>query len=212
MVEKKTLRTLEDLLRVVRALAYEFKTDTVFVVGSQAILASMPDAPEIVRDPRNRCVPEEREVLGVDGSQANARWRKAGRIGTHRGPIRTEHSISPDAWVLHRWGRRNDRQATERMAWPRDSRPNRSRRADRNRDRASARGFGGIEDCPSRSEEAIHAQRPLNLDLVEKRIGETKLEPAVAERAIEYIKSLKNKPEDKPSGPKPPWASSEDED
>lgn len=50
MVEKKTLRTLEDLLRVVRALAYEFKTDTVFVVGSQAILASMPDAPEIVRE------------------------------------------------------------------------------------------------------------------------------------------------------------------
>jgi hypothetical protein len=35
--------------------------------------------------------------------------------------------------------------------------------------------------------EAIHAQRPLNLDLVEKRIGETKLEPAVAERAIALL-------------------------
>jgi hypothetical protein len=31
-------------------------------------------------------------------------------------------------------------------------------------------------------------------------------------RAIEYIGSLKDKPEDKPSGPKPPRASSEDED
>jgi hypothetical protein len=48
--EKKSLRTLEDVLRVVRALAYVFKTDTVFVVGSQAILASMPDATEIVRE------------------------------------------------------------------------------------------------------------------------------------------------------------------
>ena len=45
----RPLRTFDDLLRVVRALAYEFKTDTVFVVGSQAILASMPDAPEPAR-------------------------------------------------------------------------------------------------------------------------------------------------------------------
>jgi hypothetical protein len=34
MAEDRQLRTLEDLLRVVRALAYEFNTDTVFVVGS----------------------------------------------------------------------------------------------------------------------------------------------------------------------------------
>ena len=46
MSQDKKLRTFDDLLRVVRALAYEFKTDTVFIVGSQAILASMPDAPE----------------------------------------------------------------------------------------------------------------------------------------------------------------------
>ncbi|SPP92850.1 hypothetical protein [Bradyrhizobium vignae] len=49
MAKDRRLRTLEDLLRVVRALAYEFNTDTVFVVGSQAILASMPDAPEPAR-------------------------------------------------------------------------------------------------------------------------------------------------------------------
>jgi hypothetical protein len=42
MSQDKKLRTFDDLLRVVRALAYEFKTDTVFVVGSQAILASCP--------------------------------------------------------------------------------------------------------------------------------------------------------------------------
>jgi hypothetical protein len=51
MSEDKKLRTFDDLLRVVRALAYEFETDTVFVVGSQAILASMPDAPEAASAP-----------------------------------------------------------------------------------------------------------------------------------------------------------------
>ena len=49
MPDKKTLRTIEELRRVVRALGFEFEADTVFVVGSQAILASMPDAPEVVR-------------------------------------------------------------------------------------------------------------------------------------------------------------------
>jgi hypothetical protein len=47
MADKK-LRTLEDLERVVRALAREFQTDEVFIIGSQAILASMPDAPDVI--------------------------------------------------------------------------------------------------------------------------------------------------------------------
>jgi hypothetical protein len=34
MAEGSRLRTLEDLLRVDRALAYEFNTDTVLIVGS----------------------------------------------------------------------------------------------------------------------------------------------------------------------------------
>jgi hypothetical protein len=47
MPAKKPLRTIEEMRRVVRTLGFEFKTDTVFIVGSQAILASMPDAPEL---------------------------------------------------------------------------------------------------------------------------------------------------------------------
>lgn len=38
---------------------------------------------------------------------------------------------------------------------------------------------------------AVHAKRPLDLALVERRIHETDLDPAVAERAVAYIKSLK---------------------
>ena len=49
MSDDSTLRTEEDLQRVVRALAREFKTDTVFIIGSQAILLSWPDAPGVMR-------------------------------------------------------------------------------------------------------------------------------------------------------------------
>ena len=42
-------RTHEDLTRAVRAVARHFKTDTVYLIGSQAILASWPDAPAATR-------------------------------------------------------------------------------------------------------------------------------------------------------------------
>ena len=38
-------RTLEDLERTVRALAIEFDTDKVIIIGSQAILVEWPEAP-----------------------------------------------------------------------------------------------------------------------------------------------------------------------
>jgi hypothetical protein len=49
MSDDLTLRTEEDLQRVVRALAREFETDTVFIIGSQAILMSWPEAPAVMR-------------------------------------------------------------------------------------------------------------------------------------------------------------------
>ena len=67
MSENPSLRTVEDLQRVVRALAREFKTDTVFIIGSQAILMSWPDAPASMRG-----TPE------IDAYPANARmWEIA---------------------------------------------------------------------------------------------------------------------------------------
>jgi hypothetical protein len=46
---RKTLRKKEDLRKAIWALAHVFQTDTVFIVGSQAILMAMADAPEVVR-------------------------------------------------------------------------------------------------------------------------------------------------------------------
>src|SRR5207237_222922 len=82
MPDKKTLRTIEELRRVVRALGFEFDADTVFVVGSQAILASMPDAPEVVR-----------QSLEFDAFPGNARmWEIAQKeLAPGVRPIASEH-------------------------------------------------------------------------------------------------------------------------
>lgn len=62
------VRTREDLERAIRAIAREFETDTVFIIGSQAILMSWPEAPinlrmspEIDAYPDNAALWEQRE-------------------------------------------------------------------------------------------------------------------------------------------------------
>jgi hypothetical protein len=58
------LRTREDLTRAVRAVARHFRSDTVYVIGSQAILASWADAP-----------PEARMSIEFDAYPGHAaRW------------------------------------------------------------------------------------------------------------------------------------------
>jgi hypothetical protein len=43
------VRTFEDLVETVKAIARLFETDKVFIIGSQSILLSWPDAPVILR-------------------------------------------------------------------------------------------------------------------------------------------------------------------
>jgi hypothetical protein len=43
------VRTFEDLVETVRAIAWLFKTDKVFIIGSQSVLLSWPDAPIVLR-------------------------------------------------------------------------------------------------------------------------------------------------------------------
>jgi hypothetical protein len=43
------VRTFEDLVEAVRAIARLFETDKVFIIGSQSILLSWPDAPMVLR-------------------------------------------------------------------------------------------------------------------------------------------------------------------
>src|SRR5262249_41654972 len=62
MPETRRFRTWEDLERTVRAIATEFKTDKVFIIGSQAMLLSWPDAPH-----------EMKASLEIDAFPENAR-------------------------------------------------------------------------------------------------------------------------------------------
>jgi hypothetical protein len=199
MSEGSPLRTLDDLLRVVRALAYEFETDTVFVVGSQAILASMPDAPEAARES-----PE------IDAFPANARiWELTEAKRTRDGvqPIASEHidglfgSESP----FHRtYGFYIDGVDETTAKLPRGWQS----RALRVQTEVAGRTVTGVVPAPEdlvvskvarlderdkRFVSAIHGARPLDLELIEQRIRKTDLDPAVAERAIAYIRSLKSR-------------------
>ena len=67
----KLVRTLDDLVRTVSSIAIHFKTDQVFIIGSQSILLSWPDAPIILRTSRK-----------IDAYPGNARmWEIAARGG-----------------------------------------------------------------------------------------------------------------------------------
>lgn len=216
MSEDKKLRTFDDLLRVVRALAYEFKTDTVFVVGSQAILASMPDAPEAARaSPEIDAFPQNAKVWEVteakrtrDGVRPIASEHIDGLFGSESQFHRT-HGFYIDGV--------DETTAKLPKGW--------QVRAVKVQTEVEGRTVTGVapaaedlvvskvarlDDRDKEFVEAIHAQRPLDLDLVERRIRETDLDPAFADRAIAYIRSLKQ--EVKPSGPKPPCGSSEESD
>lgn len=216
MSQDKKLRTFDDLLRVVRALAYEFKTDTVFIVGSQAILASMPDAPEAAREsPEIDAFPQNAKIWEVEEAQRT-------RDGVR--PIASEHidGLFGSESQFHRTHGFYIDGVDETTA----KLPNGWQgRAVKVRTEVEGRTVTGVapsaedlvvskvarlDDRDKRFVEAIHAQRPLDLELVERRIGETDFEPAIAERATTYIRSLKR--EAKLSGPKPPWASSEQND
>ena len=64
------LRTREDLTRAVRAVARHFNTDTVYLIGSQAILAAWPDAPS-----------EARWSVEIDAYPGNATTWEIGNAG-----------------------------------------------------------------------------------------------------------------------------------
>lgn len=209
MAPDRPLRTFEDLLRAVRALAYEFKTDTVFVVGSQAILASMPDAPDVIR-----ASPE------IDAFPKNARlWEIAEARRSPGGPEprASEHIDGLFGWnsqfhFTHGFFIDDVDETTAKL--PRGWQV----RAVTVRTEVEGRTVFGVAPSPEdliaskvlrlddRDKvfvEAIHQRRALNLDLVEQRVREIDaLDPAIQQRAITYISSLK--PADKRTEPSLP--------
>lgn len=68
MTQTSFIRTIEDLVEIVRVIARLFKTDKVFIVGSQSILLSWPDAPVVLRTSGE-----------IDAYPENAKYGRSGR-------------------------------------------------------------------------------------------------------------------------------------
>src|SRR5260221_13973786 len=102
MSEDPQFRTKEDIEQAVRALAREFKTDTVFIIGSQAILMSWPDAPAIMRGtpevdayPENARLWEIEEAKKGDGPPLEASEHIHGLFG-EGSPFHSTHGFYID--------------------------------------------------------------------------------------------------------------------
>jgi hypothetical protein len=213
----KKLRTIEDLERVVRALARAFQAEEVFIIGSQAILASMPDAPEAARES-----PE------IDAYPGNA---KVWEIAQEEIEPGVNHVASE--YIFKNFGEGSQFHDTHGFwidgvdettaTFPRGWKS----RAFTAKIDVDGRVVLGIAPSPidlvvsklarldpkdRKFVEAIHDAKLLDLKLVEQRIRQTDMEPAAAQRAIDYVRSLDTKPEDKPTAPRPPWITSSDED
>ena len=121
MSDDPKFRTTEDIERAVRALAHEFKTDTVFIIGSQAILMSWPDAPEIMRGspeidayPENARVWEIEEAKQSDGPTVEASEHIHGLFGEGSLFHGTHGFYISTAWTRER---RGYREAGIRARW-----------------------------------------------------------------------------------------------
>jgi hypothetical protein len=195
MPDDPKLRTDEDLQRVVRALAREFKTDTVFIIGSQAILMSWPDAPGIMRGspeidayPANARMWEINEEANGDGIPREASEHIDGLFGessafhhAHGFYIDgTDENTAklPEGWNARAIVRRievDGRMVRAVAPAPEDLIVSKMARLD-DKDKAFV--------------EAYHNARPLDIALIEQRIAATDLDRAVAARALAYVRSL----------------------
>jgi hypothetical protein len=195
MSADRLARTLDDLERTVRAIATEFKSDMVFIIGSQAILAEWPDAP-----PAMTASPE------IDAFPANARVWETQEKAKHPGenPEASEHinALFGEGSRFHRThGFYIDGVDEDTATLPGDWQT----RAIMRRVTVGDRVVTAIAPCPediivsklARLDEkdkrfivAFHAARPLDPDVIERRVRSSRMDPAVADRAVAYIRAL----------------------
>jgi hypothetical protein len=189
------VRTLEDLERTVRAIATEFKTDKIFIIGSQSILLAWPNAPPLMRTS-----PE------VDAYPDNARdWESQEKTKhPNESPEASEHidalfGIGSQFHRTHGFYIDGVDENTAKLpaGWQ-------TRAVVRQVD-VGGRTVAAVAPCPedlivsklARLDdkdksfiEAYHSERPLDPTVIEERIRLSDLEPAVAQRASAYIRNL----------------------
>jgi hypothetical protein len=198
MSPSRPFRTLDDLERTVRAIATEFKTDKVFIIGSQAILLSWPDAPTIMRaSPEIDVFPENAKIWEIAEKQKHP----------GESPEASEHidalfGMGSQFHKTHGFYIDGVDENTARLpvGW--------HTRAAVLRIDVGGRNVMAVAPCPedlivsklARLDdkdqsfiEAYHSARPLDPSVIEERIRLSDFEPAISSRAIDYIRSLARK-------------------
>jgi hypothetical protein len=195
MPANRGLRTEEDLQRTVRALAREFKTDTVFIIGSQAIMMSWPDAPANMRSsPEIDAYPGNARVWEIEQARRSGEGSREASEHIHGlfgegSAFHVAHGFYidgvdegtarlPRGWNTRAIVRRlevDGRQVEAVAPSPED---------------LIVSKLARLDDKDRNFVEAYHRVRPLDLHVIEVRIKDASLDPAIAERAIAYIRSL----------------------
>ena len=198
MKQPSFVRTFEDLVETVRAIARLFKTDKVFIIGSQSILLSWPDAPIVLRTsgeidayPENakiweitqkeldpECPPEASEEINALFGEGSDFHRDHGFYidGVDENTAR----LPPD-WnkrSIHRTVEVDGRQVLAVAPCPED---------------VIVSKLARLSEKDREFIEAYHAARPLNRNLIVERIKATKLDPAFQEQAIAFVGRLVKK-------------------
>jgi hypothetical protein len=195
MSSSRPIRTLEDLERTVRAIATEFKTDKIFIIGSQSILLAWPDAPPVMRAsqeidafPDNAKIWEVQEkakhpdefpeasehidALFGNGSQFHQTH------GFYIDGVDENTAILPSGWQSRAVIRQVDlggRTVTAVAPCPED---------------VIVSKLARLDDKDKTFIEAYHAARPLDARVIEERIKLSNFEGAIADRAFAYIRNL----------------------
>jgi hypothetical protein len=196
--KSRPTRTLEDLERAVRAIATEFRTDTIFIIGSQSILLAWPDAPTVLRtSPEIDAFPENATLWEIqekdkhpnetpEASEHIDALFGSGSLfhqthGFYIDGVDENTATLPAGWRTRAVVRRIevDRRIVTAVApSPEDLIVSKLARLDE-KDRLFI--------------EAYHSVRPLDPKVIEQLIRLTDLETPVADRARVYIRNLARK-------------------
>lgn len=195
MTQQSFVRTFEDLVETVRAIARLFETDKVFIIGSQSILLSWPDAPVILRTsgeidayPENARLWEiTQKELDPDfppeaSEEINAFFGEGSDFHRNHGfyidGVDENTARLPSDWnarAIYKEVEVDDRTVLAVAPCPED---------------VIVSKLARLSDKDKEFVEAYHAARPLNPELIIERIKATSLELELQQRAVGFITHL----------------------
>jgi len=193
--EPSFVRTFEDLVETVKAIARLFNTDKVFIIGSQSILLSWPDAPAILRTSGE-----------IDAYPGNAKiWEITRKnLDPDDEPEASEeiNALFGEGSTFHKeHGFYIDGVDENTARLPKDW----TKRVIQKEIEVDGRKVLAVAPCPEdvivsklarlavkdkEFVEAYHAARPLNAELIVERVKATNLEPALQARALNFVHRL----------------------